>query len=168
MKFSGWFFYMNKNIQGDFQICISVPLKIALGVRSAMFSVTGSNSLHLKIFRFFTIFEKKLFRVSVVSDSVFKISPFHLYWLYLWCVICLKIKVSLISRKACCQLRFLYLRFHKRYTVIHLPTIKNFIFFCSISRKIIAKPFFFFRKLLCHERHLITSNILNFLRSMLI
>ena len=24
-KFSGWYFYMNKNIQGDFQICIRVP-----------------------------------------------------------------------------------------------------------------------------------------------
>ena len=124
----------------------SLYLKIALGVRPAMFSVTGSNSLHLKIFRFFIIFEKKLFRVSVVSDSVFKISPFHLYWFYLWWVICLKIKVSLISRKACCQLRLLYLRFHKRYTVIHLPTVKNFIFFCSISRKIVAKAFFFLQK----------------------
>ena len=26
-KFSGLYFYMNKNILGDFQICISVPLK---------------------------------------------------------------------------------------------------------------------------------------------
>ena len=26
-KFSGYYFYMNLNIQGDFQICISVPLK---------------------------------------------------------------------------------------------------------------------------------------------
>ena len=25
-KFSGYYFYMNANIQGDFQICISVPL----------------------------------------------------------------------------------------------------------------------------------------------
>ena len=57
----------------------SLYLKIALGVRSAMLSVTGSKSQHLKIFKFFTIFEKKLFRVSVVSDSVFKISPFHLH-----------------------------------------------------------------------------------------
>ena len=43
-----------------------------------MVSITGSNSLYLKIFRFFIIFEKKLFRVSAVSDSVFKISPFSL------------------------------------------------------------------------------------------
>ena len=26
-KFPGQFFYMNKNIQGDFQICIGVPLR---------------------------------------------------------------------------------------------------------------------------------------------
>ena len=26
MKFSGYYFYMNTNIQGYFQICISVPL----------------------------------------------------------------------------------------------------------------------------------------------
>ena len=43
-----------------------------------MFSVTGLNSLYLEIFRFFTIFEKKLFRVSAVSDSVFAISHFSL------------------------------------------------------------------------------------------
>ena len=39
-----------------------------------MFSVRGSNSLYLEIFRFFTVFEKKIFRVSAVSDSSFKIS----------------------------------------------------------------------------------------------
>ena len=27
MKFSGYWFYMNTNILGDFQICISVPLR---------------------------------------------------------------------------------------------------------------------------------------------
>ena len=26
MKFSGYYFYINTNIKGDFQICISVPL----------------------------------------------------------------------------------------------------------------------------------------------
>ena len=26
-KFSGQYFYMNNNIQGDFQICINVPLR---------------------------------------------------------------------------------------------------------------------------------------------
>ena len=49
----------------------SLYLKIALRVGSAMFSVTGSTSLYLEIFRFFTIFEKKLFRLSAVSDSAF-------------------------------------------------------------------------------------------------
>ena len=53
-------------------------LKIALRVGSALFFVTGSNSLYLEIFRFFAIFEKKLFRVSAVSGSVFKISSFSL------------------------------------------------------------------------------------------
>ena len=50
----------------------SLYLKIELRVGSAMFSVTVSNSLYLEIFRFFTIFEKKLFRVS----AVFTISLF--------------------------------------------------------------------------------------------
>ena len=30
MKFSGYCFYMNANMKGDFQICISVPLKLKL------------------------------------------------------------------------------------------------------------------------------------------
>ena len=30
-KFSGHYFYMNLNIKGDFQICISVPLRILAG-----------------------------------------------------------------------------------------------------------------------------------------
>ena len=38
-----------------------------------MFSVAESNSLYLEIFKFFTIFGRELFRVSAVSDSVFKI-----------------------------------------------------------------------------------------------
>ena len=29
-KFSGYYFYMNTSLQGDFQICLSVPLKVAL------------------------------------------------------------------------------------------------------------------------------------------
>ena len=47
-------------------------------VGSAMFSLTGSNSLYLEILRFFAIFEKIIFRVSAISDSVFEISPFSL------------------------------------------------------------------------------------------
>ena len=92
----------------------SLYLKIALRVRSAMFSVTRPNLLYLKAFRFYTIFEKKLFRVSAVSDSVLRFHPFYLHWLltYLLCVICLKVNVSLISRTVCYQLRFLYLSFH--------------------------------------------------------
>ena len=30
MKFSGYCFYLNTNIKGDFKICISVPLNILL------------------------------------------------------------------------------------------------------------------------------------------
>ena len=48
-------------------------LKIALRVDSAVFSLTESNSLYLKIVRFFTTFQKKLFGVSAVSDSVFNL-----------------------------------------------------------------------------------------------
>ena len=29
-KFSGYCFYMSTNLKGDFQICISVPLNLAL------------------------------------------------------------------------------------------------------------------------------------------
>ena len=66
-----------RNVSFSQWLCIasmsgwSLYLNIALRVGSAMFSVTGSNSLYLEIFRFFTIFEKKLFRLSAVSDSVF-------------------------------------------------------------------------------------------------
>ena len=74
-----------------------LSLKIALRVRSAMFSVTESNSLHLEIFRFFTTFQKKLFRVSAVSKFS-RFDLFHWYRFYLLCVICLKVKVSLISK----------------------------------------------------------------------
>ena len=56
----------------------SLYLKIVLRVGSAMFFVTGSNSLYLEIFRFLTIFEKKFLRVSAVSDSAFNILPFSL------------------------------------------------------------------------------------------
>ena len=41
-------------------------------------SVAGSNSMYLEIFRLFTIFAKKLFRVSAVSDLVFRTLPFSL------------------------------------------------------------------------------------------
>ena len=74
--------FEKRNVSFSKVLCItsmlgwSLYLKIALRVRSAMFSVTGPNSLYLKIFRFHTIFEKKLFRLSAVSNSVFKISPF--------------------------------------------------------------------------------------------
>ena len=73
-----------RNVSFSQWLCIasmlgwSLYLNIALRVGSAMFSVTGSNSLYLEIFRFFTIFEKKLFRLSPVSGSVFKILPFSL------------------------------------------------------------------------------------------
>ena len=57
---------------------LSFYLKIALRVGSVMFSVTERNSLYFEIFGFFTVFEKKLFRVSAVSDSVFNILPISL------------------------------------------------------------------------------------------
>ena len=45
-----------------------------------MFFVTESNSRKscLEIFRFYTKFGKNLLRVSAVSNSVFKISPFSI------------------------------------------------------------------------------------------
>ena len=112
----GWSFYLN----------------IALRVGSAMFSVTGSNSLYLEIFRFFTIFEKKLFRLSTVPDSVFKTLPFSL-------MLILSLMRDLSESKGFTDFQNIVssLRFsQKRYTVIPLPIIKNFIFFCSISQKL--------------------------------
>ena len=32
-KFSGYYFHMNLNVWGDFQICISVPLKAVTKVK---------------------------------------------------------------------------------------------------------------------------------------
>ena len=43
-----------------------------------MFSLRELNSLYLEISASFTIFEKNFFRVSAVSDSIFKIAPFSL------------------------------------------------------------------------------------------
>ena len=57
---------------------VVVGFKMALRVGSAMFYVTVSNSVYLEIFRYFTLSEEKLFRVSAVSDSLLKISPFSL------------------------------------------------------------------------------------------
>ena len=56
----------------------SLYLKIALGVGSAMFSVTGLTSLHLEIFRFFTIFEKKLGFQQFLTQYL-RFHHFHLY-----------------------------------------------------------------------------------------
>ena len=40
MKFSGYCFYINKNIQGDFQICISVPLILLPTEYNSTFSIS--------------------------------------------------------------------------------------------------------------------------------
>ena len=50
--------------------------KIALAFSSVTFSTTESGSKYFKIFKFFNIFEMKLFSVSALSDSVIKTSPF--------------------------------------------------------------------------------------------
>ena len=50
-KFSGYYFYMNTNIQGDFQICISVPL--------IMQHFPKTKSSILVIFQNFTMFYYK-------------------------------------------------------------------------------------------------------------
>ena len=54
----------------------SFYLKITLRISYAMFSVTQSNSQCLAMIRFLTIFENKLFRISLVSDFFLKFSPF--------------------------------------------------------------------------------------------
>ena len=56
----------------------SLYLKIALSVGSAVFSIAESNLLYLEICRFFSMFEKKLFRVWAVSGSDIKISLFSM------------------------------------------------------------------------------------------
>ena len=81
-------------------------LKTALRVRSFTFSVTESNSLYLETFRFFTVFEKKLFRVS--TTQLLKFHPFY----YTDSLLCMKVNVSLISKIVCYQLRSLCLSFH--------------------------------------------------------
>ena len=80
----------------------SLYLKISLRVGFAMFSVTGSNSLYLQTFRFYTIFEKKLSRVSAVSDLAFKISLFSLTFI-------LSLKRDLAKSKSFTDFHYMFL-----------------------------------------------------------
>ena len=174
-----WIFFFSQLLCIASMLGWSLYLKITLRVGSAMFFVRESNSPHLDIFRFFTIMEKKLFRVSELSDIVFKISPFSLILIppFMRDLSERKAKVSLISNIVCHQLRFLYLSFPCIHWFAKTADSNCFayykevsFFFGSISQKIIPKFWplhYFFRKLFCDERHLITPNILNILRSML-
>ena len=51
-KFSGYYFYMNLNIQGDFQICISVPLKTrtAVNAKISVFVIRAEVITYLLIY----------------------------------------------------------------------------------------------------------------------
>ena len=53
----------------------SLYFKVALRVFSVQFSTVESGLEYLEIFKFFTLFENKLFNASAASDSAFKISP---------------------------------------------------------------------------------------------
>ena len=54
----------------------SLYFKVALRVFSVQFCVIESGLEYLEIFKFFTVFEKKLYNASAASVSAFKISPF--------------------------------------------------------------------------------------------
>ena len=56
-KLSGYYFYMNLNIQGDFQICISVPLKQAFFFD--FLSYYYSNFWYYKLLLFYGRLKKK-------------------------------------------------------------------------------------------------------------
>ena len=130
----------------------------------------------LEIFRSFAVFEKKSLRVSAVSDSVFKISPFPLTL-----ILSLMHDLSesngfiVLQNILSLVLSFTFIFFAVFLSLIilriSLPIIKNLVIFRPTSQKVITKSWFlhyFFIKLFCHKRHLITSNILLLLRGMLI
>ena len=52
--------------------------KIALKTRSLTFSIFVLRCLYSGIFKFFTVFEKKLLNTSAVSDSLLRSYPFSL------------------------------------------------------------------------------------------
>ena len=56
-KFSGYYFYMNKNIQRDFQICISVPFntnqmgtKVIISIKYGWNTIVWAKIMHLRCF----------------------------------------------------------------------------------------------------------------------
>ena len=49
MKFSRYYFHMNTNIQGNFQICISVPLRNLSNLYTLSFKKTGLNLKLVKV-----------------------------------------------------------------------------------------------------------------------
>ena len=48
-KFSRYYFHMNTNIQGNFQICISVPLRNLSNLYTLSFKKTGLNLKLVKV-----------------------------------------------------------------------------------------------------------------------
>ena len=47
MKFSGYYFYINTNIQGDFQISVSLPLNYAMNSFDKMMLFLFQNKIQL-------------------------------------------------------------------------------------------------------------------------
>ena len=76
-KFSGYYFHMNLNIQGGFQICISVPLNISRNVQVWLSYILSSKSLSLVVYIFgatFCIILRAFFFISstFISDARLK------------------------------------------------------------------------------------------------
>ena len=83
-KFSGYCFYMNTNISGDFEICISVPLNSGSNIPPgfSIFELELYKSIF--IFKFNTLkFVKREFLIHTVNfgnGPSFSNSPCTLFW----------------------------------------------------------------------------------------
>ena len=83
-KFSGYYFYMNTNISGDFEICISVPLNSGSKMPPS-FSIFGLEIYKtIFTFKFNTLkFVKREFLIHTVNfdkGPSFSNSPCPLFW----------------------------------------------------------------------------------------
>ena len=95
---------------------------------------------------FYYIWKENNWEFQRFLTRFLRFHPFHLYRFYFLRVICLKVKVSRISKIACCQLRFLYLGFHSILSEqIALINIKMLEWFLPI---------------VCKE-HILTTNLLS-------
>ena len=119
----------------------SLYFKVVLRVFSVQFSTVESGLEYLEIFKFFTLFEKKLFNASAASDSAFKISPLSFIKIFPLSIIYQGVKPLLFNKTFCL--------FNKTFCYQLIPVHVRFQTFRSSRPEV-------FSELLC-EKHAIRN-----------